>query len=201
MLDSYRILNENKFLYSIRNGMVMAIPAVMVGVFAILLSSRPVTGYQEFIHSFGKGFLVTVFSIAQRCTVDIFVLILLVTVSQTYGRLLDARYPGILTILCICAYTAFAVSRLYVWMTSRNFFRVMAFTEGSDSHCNAAMSSMLPFAVIILLTILFKLLLVRLSGSPDLQVFLTRSMGRLFAGGKRNIWSLLEFVFLMHIFL
>ncbi len=60
MLDSYRILNENKFLYSIRNGMVLAIPA-----------------YQRFVESFGNGFLVTVFTVAQKCTGDIFVLILL----------------------------------------------------------------------------------------------------------------------------
>lgn len=226
MLDNNRILNESKFLYSIRNGMVTAIPAVLTGVFAILFSSLPIAPYQEFIHTFGNGFLVTVFTIIQRCTVDIFVLILLITVSHTYGRLLDARYPVILTVLCVCAYTAFAmdyqtgfsvnifdktrilealfivfaVSRLYVWMTSSKIFRIMTFTEGADSHFNAATSSLLPFASIILVTVLLKLMLVRLTGSPDLEDLLTRGMGRLFAGGERNIWSLLEFVFLVHIF-
>lgn len=226
MLDTYTILRGNKFLYSIRNGMVMAIPAVMVGVFAILLVSLPVGPYQDFIHTFAQGFLVTLFTVAQNCTVDIFVLILLVTISHTYGRLLDVRYPGILTVLCICAYTAFAmdyqagfsiniydktrlfeaffivfiVSRLYLWMTSGRFFRVISFSEGADSHFNAAMSSMLPFASIIIITILFRLLLSGLTGSPDLQSFLTRILTGLFAGGKRNIWSLLEFVFLVHSF-
>lgn len=99
MLDSYRVLNENKFLYSIRNGMVLAIPAVMVGVFAVLLSNLPISGYQSFIHSFGSGFLITFFSIAEKCTVDIFVLILLVTVSFTYGQILEVKHPGILEAL------------------------------------------------------------------------------------------------------
>ena len=224
MLDTYTILRERKFLYSIRNGMVMAIPAVMVGVFAILLLSLPVGPYQQFIHSFAHGFLVTVFTVTQNCTVDIFVLILLVTISHTYGRLLDVRYPGILIVLCICAYTAFAmdyqegfslniydktrllegffivfaVSKLYLWLTSGRFFRIISFSEGADSYFNAAMSSILPFASIIILTILFKILLMRLTGSPDFQTFLTRSLSGLFAGGKRNLWSLLEFVFLVH---
>lgn len=62
------------------------------------------------------------------------------------------------------------------------------------------MSSLLPFALIIVSTVLFKLLLVRLSGSPDIQDLLTRGMGRIFAGGRRNVWSLLEFIFLVHTF-
>lgn len=115
--------------------------------------------------------------------------------------------------LCICAYTAFAVdyqagfsvnifdktklpeglfivfavSRLYVWMTSRKIFRVMTFTGGPDSHFSAAMVSMMRFAVIIFMTIAVKLLLVKFSGSPDLRALLTRGMGNLFVGGGRNI--------------
>lgn len=226
MIFSLARITENRFLQAVRNGMVMAIPAIMVGVFSILLSNLPVPVYQSFIKHAGNGVIQNLFTLLTDCTIGIFVLILLFTISYSYEKLLDVHNPGILTVLCVSAYTAFAtdyskgldiavfdktnlllaiiilfiVTRLYTFLTSRRIFHVVTYTEGADSSFNAAMSSILPVAIITLFFALLKIMIWKLTGISDFQAFQTAFLSGLFIGGGRNLASMLQFVFLVHLF-
>lgn len=174
MLSFFRRINDNKFMTAIRNGMVMAIPVVMTGVFAILLNSLPIPVYQHFIQTAGGGVLPRLFRTLSGCTVDVFALILLITVSYSYEKLLEHRRTGMLTLVSLCAYialvvdlkngfsmamfdktrlleailVAFFASRFYLWLSSRKIFDAVSYSEGADSLFNAALSSIFPVAIV-----------------------------------------------------
>ncbi|MGL6108196.1 hypothetical protein [Romboutsia sp.] len=48
-------LEDNKILLAIKDGMILAIPTIMVGSLALLLKSLPIEQYQYFIKNVCKG--------------------------------------------------------------------------------------------------------------------------------------------------
>ena len=50
-------LSENRISQTIRDGMVMVFPVLLLGSFVLLLLHLPINGYQDFLKTFANGFL------------------------------------------------------------------------------------------------------------------------------------------------
>ena len=219
-------LDNFKYFSAIRNGMVMAIPAILTGAFSILLLNLPIVPYQTFLIQIFNGALLHVFRTLTACTMDLLVLILIVTISQSYEKLLEIPSQGILVILCLSSYAAFGIdyqqgfsitifdktrlleamviiflaSQLYVGMTKSKLFRIAVYSEGADTVFNSAMSSILPVVIITGFFAILKISIWKLTGVSDLNYALMQALGHLFLGEGRSLLSMLKFVFLVHAF-
>lgn len=218
-------LDGIEFLAAIRNGMVMAIPAVMTGAFAVLLTNLPVPAYQAFLARALGGALPGILDLVSAGTTDILVLILVVTISHSYEKLLDLRVPGILPVLCLSSYIVFAidyergvsmaifdntrllegivvvflVSRLYVRLSSMKVFRVASYTEGADAVFNAAMSSIAPVVIITSLFAALRIALWLIAGVPDIHRALMDALTGVFAERRAGLGSMVKFVLMVHV--
>ena len=82
----YEKTEENSLLLSIRNGMVLTIPAVMAGSTALLLKSIPIPAYQELLTTKAGAIFANLLNIVQNSTLGIISLIILLAVSYSYAR-------------------------------------------------------------------------------------------------------------------
>ena len=69
---------------SVRNGLVMILPIMLIGSFVTLLQSIPIAAYKEFLQVFGNGILSTVLTWAHSATFGIMSVYLVVAVSYCY---------------------------------------------------------------------------------------------------------------------
>ena len=101
-------VEDNRILQAIRNGMVLAIPIIMAGSFALLLSSIPISRYQTFINTALNGVIGDVFSVVNSSTLGIISLILLLTISYSYEQLTEFKGKFILPLVSLCSYFVFS---------------------------------------------------------------------------------------------
>ncbi len=214
------------YLNALRNGMVAAIPIIMIGSFSILLLNLPVTPYQNFIQNSIGGGIHFLLETLITCTMNFLVLYLLITISQSYERLLNLQPQGILPLLSLCVYITFSMnyaegfsviifdktrlidciliiflaSQVYLRIIRIRYFRIFLYSEGADTVFNASMSAILPITVITCIFAFIKIGFWKFAGITDLNSFSMEFLSRFFIGEERSLGSLLKFVFLVHAF-
>lgn len=72
---------------SIRNGLVMAIPIVLIGSFALVLQSLPLPAYQAFLEHFASGMLRDILSLVFGATSGILSVYMAVFIGMSHARL------------------------------------------------------------------------------------------------------------------
>ena len=90
--------NETKkdvVVRSIRNGLVTAIPVVMIGSFALVLKFLPVPAYQDFLATFGSGILPALFTSVNNATFGMLSVYMTVFISMSRAQLRSGtdEYP------------------------------------------------------------------------------------------------------------
>lgn len=73
-------------IQAIRDGLVMIIPIIMVGCFALILESLPITPYQNFIHNSGHGMLYVIFNALYNVTFGALSLYMSFTIAYCYSK-------------------------------------------------------------------------------------------------------------------
>lgn len=69
---------------SVRNGLVMILPILLIGSFVTLLQSIPIAAYKDFLQEFGNGIFSTVLTWANNATFGIMSIYLVVAISYCY---------------------------------------------------------------------------------------------------------------------
>ncbi|WP_312647867.1 PTS sugar transporter subunit IIC/EAL domain-containing protein [Aminipila sp.] len=84
-------LEETDAIKSIRNGLVMVIPILMLGSFSLLFKSLPIAQYQQFLKNFGEGILVDLFSTIYNATFGMLSLYMVLSISISLNRVKDMK--------------------------------------------------------------------------------------------------------------
>lgn len=174
MKKGYRKFFDSIFILSIKRGLMLAIPFLILGSFALLLSSFPLDAYQSFLTSFHHGALLTVFNSLYEITLNSLALILIITIALSYGQLhaLDDVffYPAVAMVsyLAFCGgmeyaneifhpewvFTAMCITMLSCWLFHKGMHCGRRFeklhTAGADYTFNKAIQGIFPIAAIAL---------------------------------------------------
>ena len=153
---------------------MLAIPFLILGSFALLLSSFPLDAYQSFLTSFHHGALLTVFNSLYEITLNSLALILIITIALSYGQLhaLDDVffYPvvAMVSYLAFCGgmeyaneifhpewvFTAMCITMLSCWLFHKGMHCGRRFeklhTAGAGYTFNKAIQGIFPIAAIAL---------------------------------------------------
>ena len=78
---------DSIYILAIKHGLMLAIPFLILGSFALLFNSFPIPDYQVFLAAFLDGGLKDGLSIIYNCSLGSIALILIITISLSYGKL------------------------------------------------------------------------------------------------------------------
>lgn len=217
-------LEENRIFTAVRDGMILAIPWIMAGSFALLLKSLPIPAYKAFLETFLNGFLWNILLLINDATLGIISLILLLTISLSFEKQTDTENLGLLPLISLCAYIAFAYNiktgfTFEIFQSTWLFNAVVvsivtcllydklsvlfsnafkSYTEGADNRFNQAMAALVPGGLIIFLFALLNNVMVMVFGIPNFQLLVSNALFGVFQHWGRGLGSALFFVFIMH---
>lgn len=95
------------YVLAIRHGLMLAIPFLILGAFSLLFSSFPIDGYQQFLMNFHHGALTSVFTTLYDVTLGSIALLLIITISYSFGRLSCDDNIFFYPVTSLVSYTAF----------------------------------------------------------------------------------------------
>ncbi len=195
----YGGIEDNRILTSVRRGMVLAIPEILVGSFALLLLSLPVGGWQTLLDGLWSGSLRLLLTVVRDATLGVISLIMLLTISYSYEEETPAGHRGTLPFVSLCAYLAFtygpegfafaafessrlfgaivvtiASCALFTLLSERFSIRMRSYTDGSDSAFQRSISAIVPACLVIGLFALLGVLLTLLAYLPFLPGILAQ---------------------------
>lgn len=223
----YEQLNNIRLLQAIKGSLVMMVPVIMVGAFAIVLRSLPVAVYQDWLHGFADGALDKLLEFVNQATFGILSLYMVVSLSICYAskvQELSANFMGVvfssLVSFCIASdtfgentqisdvlgtnglftaivTTLFATS-MYFWLNKKIKVNVRIYTSGTDDMYFYMIRYILPIMIIGIVTALFNLLIYYLFGVRSFQQLYITALNSLFGWAGRSFGTTLLYVFMVH---
>lgn len=219
----FKKLNQNKVLVAIRGGMVMSIPWILAGSFALLLNNIPIPAYTDFITTFAGGIINRVLAVISNATLGSVSLILLLTISFAYGKAMDMRRGGFLPLVSLCGYIALTWNRYlgfdYKIFASNWLFIALCVTiisclsfeylsnvfakklnlqaKGDNVNLQNAIDSFLPVCIIILFFAILNMIFANLFGIENIQTIVGVSAQRFISGFGNGLGSGLIYVFML----
>ena len=220
----YEKTEENSLLLSIRNGMVLTIPAVMAGSTALLLKSIPIPAYQELLTTKAGAVFANLLNIVQNSTLGIISLIILLAVSYSYARNKSGLNQGVTLLVSLCSYIAFTMGPDFeltgnVFQSTWMFYAILIsqispalfhmlyrfftrrhtrYAGGNDILIENMLANVLPaIATVSVFAVINRLITLALGGM-DLQTALTAFTEYLFLKKGPTLFNGLFFIFDMH---
>lgn len=92
---------------AIRHGLTLAIPFLIMGSFALLLTNFPLGVYQDFIRTWMNGAASAILETLYQISLGSLALVLTVTISISYGHLTETDQLFLYPIVAVCSYLAF----------------------------------------------------------------------------------------------
>ncbi|HBG7072260.1 EAL domain-containing protein [Clostridioides difficile] len=221
---NFENVEDNKILYSIKQGMILAIPAIMTGSTALVILNLPIKAYQEYLSSLFNGEVTNILNFINDSTLGIISLIILLTISYSYGKIYGSKYTVLVPIVAMCSFLVFShgnelnsyieifktkwlftsiivsmtSSVLFVKLTESFVTNVKFHTEGADADFNMVVSAIVPFIIVVFLFSIFRVIMISLIGSSNFQDIFYNLFSNMFNRMGTNLMSALLFIFLMH---
>ena len=92
---------------AVRHGLTLAIPFLIMGAFALLLTNFPLGVYQDFIRTWMNGAASAILETLYQISLGSLALVLTVTISISYGHLTETDQLFLYPIVAVCSYLAF----------------------------------------------------------------------------------------------
>ncbi|HFL3592123.1 TPA: EAL domain-containing protein [Clostridioides difficile] len=221
---NFENVEDNKILYSIKQGMILAIPAIMTGSTALVILNLPIKAYQEYLSGLFNGEVTNILNFINDSTLGIISLIILLTISYSYGKIYGSKYTVLVPIVAMCSFLVFShgnelnsyieifktkwlftsiivsmtSSVLFVKLTESFVTSVKFHTEGADADFNMVVSAIVPFIIVVFLFSIFRVIMISLIGSSNFQDIFYNLFSNVFNKMGTNLMSALLFIFLMH---
>lgn len=221
---NFENVEDNKILYSIKQGMILAIPAIMTGSTALVILNLPIKAYQEYLSGLFNGEVTNILNLINDSTLGIISLIILLTISYSYGKIYGSKYTVLVPIVAMCSFLVFShgnelnsyieifktkwlftsiivsmtSSVLFVKLTESFVTSVKFHTEGADADFNMVVSAIVPFIIVVFLFSIFRVVMISLIGSSNFQDIFYNLFSNVFNKMGTNLMSALLFIFLMH---
>lgn len=92
---------------AVLHGLTLAIPFLIMGSFALLLTNFPLGVYQDFIRTWMNGAASAILETLYQISLGSLALVLTVTISISYGHLTETDQLFLYPIVAVCSYLAF----------------------------------------------------------------------------------------------
>ncbi|HGM1220066.1 TPA: EAL domain-containing protein [Clostridioides difficile] len=204
--------------------MILAIPAIMTGSTALVILNLPIKTYQEYLSGLFNGEVTNILNFINDSTLGIISLIILLTISYSYGKIYGSKYTVLVPIVAMCSFLVFShgnefnsyieifktkwlftsiivsmtSSVLFVKLTESFVTSVKFHTEGADADFNMVVSAIVPFIIVVFLFSIFRVIMISLIGSSNFQDIFYNLFSNVFNKMGTNLMSALLFIFLMH---
>lgn len=217
-------IQSSIYAQSIRHGLITAIPFLILGSFSLLFKNFPSDPYQSFLNSCLQGAIPELLTTVYGTTLGSLALILIVTISLSFGQLADADGFWLYPMVCVCSYLAFCggiqshsdyifntewvFTAMCITLLSCALFRgamrlgsrmEKLHTTGAEYLFNRAMQSLFPTVVVILFFALAGFLLRTIWGANNITNFGSYFFLQLFDGLSGNLFGILLYVILTHV--
>lgn len=164
---------ESVSIKAVKQGLMFAIPFIILGSFALLFKSFPIEAYQNALNSICEGSINTILTIIYNCSLGSIALILIFTISLSYGKMINKDEAFFYPVTAIVSYLVFCgglQNEIYIFQ-SEWVFTAMCITlivcsllkkglqmashlerlhtAGANYIFNKAMQSIFPIVVIV----------------------------------------------------
>lgn len=218
-------IEETDAIKSIRNGLVMLIPILMIGSFSLLFKTLPIAHYQYFLKYFYSGVLIDFFSTIYNATFGMLSLYMVFTISTSLSRIKEVK--GISAGVPLTALTCFilisgvcigdsrqgidnfgidsmftaifvSVSATYIYFFFKNKLdhKFKFFAGGSDPVFNDTVSFLFPFIFVSLIFSLLNLFIVNYFNVSSLNAFIIALNNKAFSHMDCSFLSAIFYVFI-----
>lgn len=216
-------IEQNSLVQTIRSGLIMMIPILLLGSFSLVFRSLPLDPWQSFLSDFHSGLLRTLFDLLYNGSFGLLSVYMVISISlcyRQYGRRrTEADYGPVITSLACFAVSsgfltegftpaAFNVKGMFLaifcsliasWLYEKIMVRLQRgkrlFSDGADVDFDSAASAIIPGTIILLLFSAVNLAIYQLWGFSGLQELFVSCAESIFHGLGRNLGSGLLFVF------
>ncbi len=210
---------------AIRSGLINIIPVLIIGAFALILQTFPLTVWQRFLNTTAGGFLLQLLKLVYSATFGVLSLYMTYSISRAYMNLkgdpqtepfgatvasllcffilAGAYLPGFGTdsmgpkSMFLAILTGLGASALYL-LLSRGFRRSKnyLFSTGADREFNRMLSTLFPIAITAIVFALLNEIVVRLFDVDSFRMLLARVFNSLFSRGESGFFRGFLFVLL-----
>jgi lactose/cellobiose-specific phosphotransferase system IIC component len=218
------------FLGSVRNGLTLMIPFLLIGSFALIIISLPVPAYQQFmLTAFGTGWTIPFLTVFKG-SFGILSIIMTLSVSYVYAGNIDrgrnSVNPMIASIVSLCSFlilsgmgssrfdletlgvtglfTAIIAStlssKIFASLCSIRALRIRTYSDGAHTSFNDAIASIFPALITISLFAAAYNTVVFFFGSASIQQFISGHLTSAFKAMGPSLASALLFILLIHLF-
>lgn len=212
------------FARSIRHGLTLAIPFLIMGSFSLLFRNFPIDAYQNAVNSWMNGASSSLFHTMYQISLGSLALVLTITISISYGNLVETDQSVLYPMVSVCSYLAFCggiqsqseyifsaewvfTAMCITLLSCFLFQRLIAFgrrfemlhTTGADYLFNLSIQSLFPVITIALLFAVIGFLLRAAWGSSNITNFGSYLFLRIFDGISGNLFGILFYVIITHL--
>ncbi len=220
-----RKIEQATAVRAIRGGLVSMIPVLIIGAFALIFKTFPVTGYQDFIATFANGFFLHLFDLVYSATFGVLSVYMTFFISRAFMKIKGdpdvvsggavaasllaffivsgAYLPGFGTenmgpkSMFMAIITGLGASSLYLLFSKLfNRRRKYLFSSGADHEFNRMVSSFAPILVTAVLFAIFNEIVIRVFNVDSFRNLLVDLFNALFSHIKTGFFKGMFFVFL-----
>lgn len=213
---------DSTYILAIKHGLILAIPFLILGSFALLFNSFPIPAYQDILTSILGGTFTKALTIIYNSSLGSIALILIITISLSYGKLNGHDdvffYPilAIISYLAFCGgienntnifksdwvFTAMCITLLACGLFKKTMYWARRLeklhTAGANYIFNKAIQSILPIVFIVLLFNILGMLLRTYFGNVNIINFGSYMFIYLFKYLGSGLLGTLFYVFFVH---
>lgn len=218
-------IEETDVIKSIRNGLVMVIPILMLGSFSLLFKTLPLAQYQQFLKNFGSGILIDLLSTIYNATFGMLSLYMVFSISISLNRIKDIKGGSIgvpltaLTCFILISgiliedspsvinnfgidsmFTAIFISitstYMYFFFKKKINYKLKFFVSGVDTVFNDTVSVIFPFTFVVLIFSVLDMFIVSCFNVSSLNAFLIGINNKALSQMNCSLGSAICFVFI-----
>ena len=212
------------YAQSIRHGLTLAIPFLIMGSFALLFRNFPSDSYQDFLLSYMNGAAAVLLDTLYNISLGSLALVLCITISISYGLLAETDKFVLYPLVSVCSYLAFCgginsqeeyifgaewvfTTMCITLLSCILFQRILKYgsrirklhTPGAEYLFNLSIQSLFPVIIIIVLFAVTGYILRNVWGDINITNFGSYLFMKIFDGLSGNILGILLYVIITHI--
>ena len=219
-----QFLNKNIYIFSVRQGLLLTIPFLILGSFSMVIMQFPLKAWQELLPGFAGGSVKLLLMAVYQATFGSLSFIFALMISYSYGEeqtvyknthiffpavalcsFIAFTYPSgglsiwgpewSFTAICITLISCFLLTGIYHWVEGYRHL----YTMGVAYNFNASMQSMIPAVVTIGLCGLSGLVLSLAFDDVNIMNFGSYLFLKLFGQMGNGLFSILLYILLSHV--
>ena len=210
---------------AIRGGLLAITPVLIIGAFALILKTFPVSFYQNFITTFANGLLLSFFDFIYSATFGVLSIYMTVSISRSYAHIRSDTSAPVISVILASLLSFFILAGAYlpnfgsesvgpksmflaiitgIWASALyiRFYDALKkrqrqfYSTGADRDFNRMLSYLIPLALTAIVFAIFNTVIVYVFNVDSFRMLLVLAFDKLFSIGKIGFFKGFFFVLL-----